>query len=135
MAGCVGVGSAALVTSSTASSGEVAFEIPIDEVNDDDGLAHGLGAHDDAHAHAQHGAVRQVYEDLALEFGMLGAAVSVLALRTAPCLGLEAIYSLASRTGGVLQLYNDLSDCTVADDVYKMLRRCDGCHGVLAHAC
>ena len=46
----------------------------------------------------------------------------------------DCLRSLASRTGGVLQLYNDLSDCPVADDVYKMLRRCDGCHGVLAHA-
>ena len=46
----------------------------------------------------------------------------------------DCLRSLDSRTGGVLQLYNDLSDCPVADDVYKMLRRCDGCHGVLAHA-
>jgi hypothetical protein len=45
-----------------------------------------------------------VYEELALEFGLLGAAVSVLALRTAPGLGLEVIHSLASRTGGVLQV-------------------------------
>ena len=103
-AGCVGVGSAALATSSSACSGEVAFEIPTDDVNDDGGLAHGRGAHDGAQARAQHGAARQVYEELALEFGLLGAAVSVLALRTAPGLGLEVIRSLASRTGGVLQV-------------------------------
>ena len=70
------------------------------------------------------------YESLAHEMVCISAAAFVYALSSEP-LGLSSLQALASRTGGILNLYADLDDCTLPEDVYKQLSRPFASQGML----
>ena len=70
------------------------------------------------------------YNSLALDLACVGAVVFLYAI-TAPPLGLAVLQALVSRTGGILNLYTDVEDCSVPDDVYKQLSRPFASQGVL----
>ena len=86
------------------------------------------------------------YSELAADLAQSGGAVFLYAISPRPAaarppgaaallggapLGLETLQSLVSTTGGVLSHYSSADECTMADDVYKQLRRPFASRGLL----
>ena len=68
------------------------------------------------------GAAHAYYEALAHDFACIGAAIFLYSVGCER-IGLDALQPLATRTGGVLNHYADVADCTLTEDVYKQLAR------------
>lgn len=63
---------------------------------------------------------RSYFEALAHDAACLGATVFLYALSAEP-LGLSALQGLVTRTGGILNHYTDVDDCSLPEDVFKQL--------------
>ena len=72
----------------------------------------------------------ETYDRLAHDVACIGAACFLFTF-SAEALGLSALQSLASRTGGILNYYTDVEDSTMPEDIYKQLCRPFASEGLL----